>query len=68
LKQFEAIAEKVFVPRLLSRGIPKRMNAGLGGNWFDGKDLENAVKDLLRERKVDEDVAFRQDGEQECKV
>lgn len=68
LKYYEELADKIFVPRLKSKGSFKWINAEVGGTWFNGKDLEDAVKDLLRRISLEEDLAFRRDGEQKCKV
>jgi len=68
LRYYEELADKIFVPRLKSKGSFKWINAGVGGTWFNGKDLEDAIKDLLRKLSIEEDVDFRRDEEQKCKV
>ncbi|KAF1979185.1 FabD/lysophospholipase-like protein, partial [Bimuria novae-zelandiae CBS 107.79] len=68
LKCYEELADKIFAPKLKSKGALKWINAEAGGMWFNGKDLKNSIKHLLRRLSLDSDIPFRQDEEQECKV
>ena len=68
MHHYENLAEKVFVPRLKSKSPYKWVGAEAGSAWFDGKDLEDQAKRLLRTKGMNDDTDFRRDEDQRCKV
>jgi hypothetical protein len=68
LELYEDLAGKVFVKRLKQAAPFKWISAEMGGTWFNGKDLEDAVKDILREKSIEVDAPFRATEDPECKV
>ena len=46
----------------------KHLNAGAGRAWFKALDLEKAVKELLVERGLREDILLSETTDPACKV
>ena len=46
----------------------KYTGAELKRYWFEGKNLKNAVQKLLRDKKLDPDLKFLEQGASNCRV
>ena len=68
LEYFEQVSESVFVRRLKAKQPFKWINAEAGGTWFEGKDLEDAVKKILETEQLGKEMAFIEEGDPKCKV
>jgi hypothetical protein len=68
LSVYKSLSEKVFCPSWKQGFGVKLLNAGIGNAWFKGEDLEQAVKRLLTEQGLSEDIFMRETPDPECKV
>ena len=66
---FRRLSEIVFTPGWTKPSILRALNAVVGNPWFNGEDLEEAVKDLLDRRRMDKEEWMKESvADPACKV
>ena len=66
---FRRLSEIVFTPGWTKPSILRALNAVVGNPWFNGEDLEEAVKDLLDRRRMDKEELMKESvADPACKV
>ena len=68
LSVYKALSEKVFCPSWKQGFGVKYLNARIGHAWFKAEDLEMAVKRLLADRGLPQEMSLKEDIDPTCKV
>jgi hypothetical protein len=68
LQAFKTMSADIFASNWKQAPIIKHIGAIAGSSRFKAKDLEKAVKTLLRENKIAEEISLREGREPSCKV
>lgn len=68
LSVYKRLCQKVFASSRRTGFGMKHLNARAGRAWFKTLDLEKAVKELLVERGLGEDILLSETADPACKV
>jgi hypothetical protein len=68
LQAFKTMSADIFASSWKQAPILKHIGAIAGSSRFKAKGLNTAVKKLLREKKIDEEILLREGREPSCKV
>jgi hypothetical protein len=68
LEAFKTMSAEIFARNWKVAPIIKHIGAIAGTSRFKAKNLETAIKKVLRELEMAEDVSLRDSGERSCKV
>jgi hypothetical protein len=66
--EYQKLAPNIFVKRKRQRGFLKIPTAALGKPWFDGKNLQGEISDLLERRNLPVNLPFKEADDPRCKV
>lgn len=67
LREFEVTGKTVFDKKVPSTKIGKLLKGASGSAFYNIKSLQNRIKEVLRNRKLDADAAFLEDDPR-CRV
>ena len=66
---YKELSPKIFKKkRWAQRQLSKYAGAELKQYWFEGKNLENAVRKLLDTKELDSDLKFLESENPDCRV
>ena len=68
IELYEGIASDVFVKRIKQKSPFKWVTAETGHSWFNAKDLNKKLLEILAEHGLDELSPLRQEDEPSCRV
>lgn len=69
LQVFKTMSGKIFAPSWKHKPVIKEIGAIFGNPWYNARDLENAVKELLVSKGMDMDISLREVNDNlSCKV
>jgi hypothetical protein len=66
---YKALSPEIFKKKWWTQKSASRYGgAELKQYWFEGKNLKAAVRELLKERKLDMDLKLREADDPKCRV
>ena len=68
LHEYRQLAPNIFARRKRQRGFLRLSTAVLGKTWFEGKNLQEAINDLLERRNFNAGLPLKEDDDPGCKM
>jgi len=68
LHEYKQLAPNIFARRKRQRRFLKLPTAVLGKSWFEGKNLQEAIGDLLKRRNFNAELPLKEADDPSCKM